>query len=230
MTAATLVVNAGSSSIKFALYGSARLDVLCNGNIDAIGTDAAFKVSGPCAAALSRARQLPVHGGHGVLTAWLLAAFRQWLPDVQITCAGHRVVHGGTRFDGPVRIDDGVLAELDKLVELAPGHEPHNIAAIRAVEVCWPGVTQVACFDTAFHRTRPPIAQLFGLPYALSDAGIVRYGFHGLSYEYIASVLPDYAGECANGNIIVAHLGNGASMCAMHNRRSVATTMGYTAL
>jgi acetate kinase len=230
MTAAILVLNAGSSSLKFALYGAAQLDVLCKGHIEAIGYDATFKASGPCAAAVSLARDLPVHGGHDELTTWLLGAFSQRLPDVQIVCAGHRVVHGGTRFNGPVRIDEGVLVELDKLVELAPGHEPHSIAAIRAVAASWPDVTQVACFDTAFHSTRPPIARVFGLPHALSEAGIVRYGFHGLSYEYIASVLPDVAGERANGKVIVAHLGNGASMCAMYNRHSVATTMGYTAL
>lgn len=230
MTRAILVLNAGSSSIKFALYEAVQLSLLCKGDIDAIGIEAKIKVTGSIAPALEAGTGLPIRGDHEAVTAWLLEALRTRLPDVQIAGAGHRVVHGGAHFAAPVRIDERVLAELDTLVELAPGHEPHNIAAIRAVADVWPQAPQVACFDTAFHRTQPRIAQLFGLPFAMSERGIVRYGFHGLSYEYIASVLPEFAGERANGKVIVAHLGNGASMCAMKARRSVATTMGYTAV
>jgi len=230
MTSAILVLNAGSSSIKFALYEAAQLGVLCKGDIDAIGIEATIKVTGSIAPPLEAGTGLPMRGDHEAVIAWLLGAIRTRLPDVQIAGAGHRVVHGGARFHTPVRIDERVLAQLDTLIELAPGHEPHNIAAIRAVADVWPQTPQVACFDTAFHRTQPLIAQLFGLPYAMSEAGIVRYGFHGLSYEYIASVLPEFAGARANGKVIVAHLGNGASMCAMNKRRSVATTMGYTAV
>jgi acetate kinase len=230
MTSLILVLNAGSSSIKFALYEARELGVVCNGAIDAIGIYATIKVEGPVGRSLISGTGLPVHGDHEAVTAWLLEALSTRLPDLHIAGAGHRVVHGGARFDAPVLIDGPVLAELDTLVELAPGHEPHNIAAIRAVADVWPQVPQVACFDTAFHRTQPKMAQLFGLPYAMSERGIVRYGFHGLSYQYIASVLPEYAGARANGKVIVAHLGNGASMCGMHNRRSIATTMGYTAV
>ena len=230
MTSAILVFNAGSSSIKFALYEAPGLEVLCQGGVDAIGNDAKLEVRGPLAPALTRATGPPAQGNHEAVTAWLLETLGTQPPDLHFAGAGHRVVHGGANFDAPVRIDERVLTELDTLVELAPGHEPHNIAAIRAVAAIWPQLPQVACFDTAFHRTQPMIAQLFGLPYALSEQGIVRYGFHGLSYEYIASVLPEHAGERAYGKVIVAHLGNGASMCAMNSRRSIATTMGYTAV
>ena len=144
---------------------------------------------------------------------------------------GHRVVHGGSAYTEPVLIDDTVLAALEALVPLAPLHEPHNIAAIRAVAAVAPDVPQVACFDTAFHHDAPPLAQEFGLPRALTAKGIRRYGFHGLSYEYIVSALPRVAPECAGKKkLIVAHLGNGASMCAIADGRSIASTMGFTAV
>jgi acetate kinase len=147
-----------------------------------------------------------------------------------IVAAGHRVVHGGTRYMAPIGITADVLRELEALVPLAPLHQPHNLAPIRALSELKPTLCQVACFDTAFHTTQPAVAQTFALPYALSEAGIKRYGFHGLSYEYVASVLGEYLGAAADGRVVVAHLGAGASMCAMHGRRSVATTMGFTAL
>ncbi len=144
--------------------------------------------------------------------------------------AGHRVVHGGTRFQAPVRIDDEVLAALAALVPLAPLHQPHNLAAIRALRAAAPDLAQIACFDTAFHRGVPDVAQAYALPPSITDRGVRRYGFHGLSYEYIASVLPQFDPIAAGGRTVVAHLGNGASMCAMRAGRSVATTMGFTAL
>jgi acetate kinase len=143
---------------------------------------------------------------------------------------GHRVVHGGERFSAPVLVDAAILDQIEQLVPLAPLHQPHNVAAIRAVGRVRPEVAQVACFDTAFHRTQPPIAQLYALPRDLSAEGIKRYGFHGLSYEHIASVLPGLAGDAARGRVVAAHLGNGCSLCAMRNGASVATTMGFTAL
>jgi acetate kinase len=141
-----------------------------------------------------------------------------------------RVVHGGARFTGPVLVTGGVVKELRALIPLAPLHQPYNVAAIEAVSVSLPDVPQVACFDTSFHRGRPEVTELVPLPKAIRDAGVQRYGFHGLSYEYIASVLPDVAPEIADGRVIVAHLGSGASLCAMKGRRSVDTTLGFTAL
>jgi acetate kinase len=161
---------------------------------------------------------------------WLLAELRERYPEARIVAAGHRVVHGGTRFDKPVRIDADVLAELDTLAVLAPSHQPAEIALIRDMQQLLPGVPQIACFDTAFHRTQPKLSQWFALPRALSESGIVRIGFHGLSYEYIASVLPHIAGAYPYGKTVVAHLGHGASVCAMRNLRSVSTSMGLTPL
>jgi acetate kinase len=141
---------------------------------------------------------------------------------------GHRVVHGGVEFASPARIDDAVLTALDRLVPLAPLHQPHNLAAIRAVSRMAPRLPQVACFDTAFHRTQPEVAQRFALPRRFTDEGVRRYGFHGLSYEYVASVLPRYDAAAAPGRTVVAHLGNGASLCALSGGRSIATTMSFT--
>ncbi|HVB15841.1 MAG TPA: acetate/propionate family kinase, partial [Stellaceae bacterium] len=148
----------------------------------------------------------------------------------RIVAAGHRVVHGGTSFTTPVLIDDGVLAELDRLIPLAPLHQPHNLAAIRTVARIRPDLPQVACFDTAFHRTAAPVAMRFALPREFEASGVRRYGFHGLSYEYIAGALTEIAPQIARVRVIVAHLGNGASLCAMHAGKSVDTTMGFTAL
>ncbi len=143
---------------------------------------------------------------------------------------GHRVVHGGARFASPTLVTDDVLAYLHRLVPLAPLHQPHNVAAIEAVAEQLPGVPQVACFDTAFHRGQPAVAELVPLPREIRRAGVQRYGFHGLSYEYIASVLPRVAPEIAGGRVIVAHLGSGASLCALKDRKSVDSTFGFTAL
>lgn len=149
---------------------------------------------------------------------------------MRIAVVGHRVVHGGTRFDEPVRIDAGVLAELEALAALAPAHQHAEIDLIRLVQDLLPDVPQVACFDTTFHRTQPELSQWFALPRTLSESGIVRIGFHGLSYEYIASVLPQIAGLHAYEKTVVAHLGHGASVCALHNLRSISTSMGFTPL
>jgi acetate kinase len=164
-----------------------------------------------------------------------LAALMRWLEghfqDHRLVAAGHRVVHGGSLYTAPVRIDASVTGELRRLIPLAPLHQPHNLAAIAALSKLHPALPQIACFDTAFHHTQTEVATAFALPRRLTAEGIRRYGFHGLSYEYIASVLPDILGPAeADGRVVVAHLGSGASMCAMHRRKSVTTTMGFTAL
>jgi acetate kinase len=151
-------------------------------------------------------------------------------PDLDLCAIGHRVVHGGAHHAKPAIVDEHLLAELERLTPFAPLHQPHNLAGIRAAMAAFPGVPQVACFDTAFHRTNPWVSDSFALPRALYDEGVRRYGFHGLSYDYIAGELARRAPHLAEGRVIVAHLGNGASMCALQNGRSMASTMGFTAL
>ncbi|MEE7448980.1 acetate kinase [Methylobacterium radiotolerans] len=228
MTPAILVLNAGSSSLKFALYAVGADTALCRGGVSGIGGETRIEVSGAETSFLGASPTI-AHADHATSVAWLLDALSR-APHLTLMAAGHRVVHGGPDFAEPVRVDGAVLAALERLVPLAPAHQPHNLAAIRAVTRAWPDLPQVACFDTAFHRTLDRLAQLFPIPRALTDAGIVRYGFHGLSYQHIAETLPRIAGERAEGRVIVAHLGHGASLCALKERRSVATTMGFTAL
>lgn len=162
----------------------------------------------------------------GALLAWIDAN----KDKLDLVAAGHRVVHGGDLFPGPVILTASVVDQLKTLSPLVPQHQPHNLAAIAALSKLHPKLPQVACFDTSFHHTRPEIATHYALPRALTADGIKSYGFHGLSYEYIASVLPQYLGEDANGHVVVAHLGHGCSMCAMRDRKSIATTMGFSAL
>jgi acetate kinase len=228
---AILVLNAGSSSLKFQLLAATPgLDRQVRGQIDGIGVRPRLHAS----------------GAHGVILVdrtWAAAelpnlpaateALRTWLSGlggVELRAVGHRVVHGGPDFDRPVRIDADVLARLTALEPLAPLHQPHNLAAIRVVAAIDPDLPQVACFDTAFHRGHPEHTDCYALPRAFYDEGIRRYGFHGLSYEYIASRLPELAPEIAGGRVIVAHLGSGASMCALADGRSIESTMGFTAL
>ncbi len=220
---AIIVLNAGSSSIKYAVYGPDH-SVVLDGQIDRIGL-------GPQHRSASNEQPLPVAdtATHAEILDWLTAHLAQACGDRAIIGAGHRVVHGGQLFDAPVRVTPKVIEQLTELAPLAPGHQPHNLAGIAALERRWPGLAQVACFDTAFHRTQSRVAQLFAIPRALSDDGVLRYGFHGLSYHYIATQLPTHLDK-PEGRVIVAHLGNGASMCAMQDRKSTATTMGYTAL
>ena len=233
MTDAILVLNAGSSSIKFALYpATGSGPPLISGKIEGIGRAPDF-----CAhdaqghdIAEDGLQEIEASAAHGELTVGLLDWVRHHHDGIDLVAAGHRVVHGGRLFAGPVMVNMQVLSELEELVPLAPLHQPHNLAAIRAISSWDPELPQVACFDTSFHRCQPRVAQLFGLPRQLSDEGIIKYGFHGLSYEYIASVLPDHIDRRADGRVIVAHLGNGASMCAMSRRQSIATSMGFTAL
>lgn len=230
VTRSILTLNVGSSSLKFALYDAASLEVLLKGAIEGIDLTPKLSLKGRRADEISAGLALPGLTDHVGLTQWLLSELEKRLTDVRIVAAGHRVVHGGQRYSAPVAVTADVLAYLDGLVSLAPGHEPYNLAAIRAVAEIWPGLPQIASFDTEFHRTQPRLEQLFAIPRELTEQGVIRYGFHGLSYEYIASALPGLAGETAQGRVIVAHLGNGASLCAMMGLKSVATTMSFTAL
>ncbi|HYM72279.1 MAG TPA: acetate/propionate family kinase [Stellaceae bacterium] len=223
-----LVINAGSSSIKFAVFqtGNDRSLVAgAHGQVEGIGTSARFEVVDARGGRLAE-RPMTANDHDAAISTickWFAAHVGAAFGGV-----GHRVVHGGREFSQPVLIDDRVIAELETLIPLAPLHQPHHIAAIRAVAAAAPQVPQVACFDTAFHQSQPAVAQQFALPRELTAKGIRRYGFHGLSYEYIVSALPQVAPECAQGRLVVAHLGNGASLCAIDKGRSVATTMGFT--
>jgi acetate kinase len=223
------VINAGSSSLKFSFYEGDRR--LISGQVEGIGAKHSVSAEGPDGEALPP----PQLGGNTpkapseVLPA-ILPWARERVGDRPLAALGHRVVHGGMRHTRPARVTPELVAELDALVPLAPLHEPHNLAPIKLAMRLNRDLPQVACFDTAFHRTAPEVEQAFALPYSLYEEGIRRYGFHGLSYEYISSVLPERAPEIAAGRVVVAHLGNGCSACAIRNRVSVATTMGFTAL
>jgi acetate kinase len=233
VTEYTLVLNVGSSSLKFCVYRrppAGAWDLDARGRIEGIGTSPRFSVKDAAGAVL-----VDQNVGQGVrdgraaldvLVGWLRAR----LGDARVVGVGHRVVHGGARFVRPVVVTPAILEEIRRLEPLAPLHQPHNLAAIEAVTHFLPGVPQVACFDTSFHRGQPAVAELVPLPKEIRDAGVQRYGFHGLSYEYIASVLPQIAPRVAGGRVIVAHLGSGASLCALRAGKSVDTSLGFTAL
>jgi len=236
MSQALLVINSGSSSVKFAVYDTApdaRLQRIANGRIEGIGTQPRLRVWDGGGSALEdrriRVSADPVQGPEEAFEQ-LLDWLGQHAQGRTLGAVGHRVVHGGTAFARPARITPDILAQLQSLSALAPLHQPHNLSAIHALATLLPGLPQVACFDTEFHTTQPWVAQAFALPRHITQAGVKRYGFHGLSYEYIASTLPAHLGPLADGRVVVAHLGNGASLCAMQARRSVASTMGFTAL
>ncbi|KYO52182.1 acetate/propionate family kinase [Tistrella mobilis] len=226
-----ITVNAGSSSLKFGVVRLSDMEEIGRAEVESIGT-----LRGPSAkgrgAHLEEIGQPPEGlADHAGLTAWALDRIAAVVHNLgEVAAVGHRVVHGGARFDAPVVVDDAVITALEGFVALAPNHQPHNLSGIAATRKLWPDLPQVACFDTAFHRSQPRIAQTMPIPRELSDEGVLRYGFHGLSYAHIAHVLPDHAGPRADGRVIVAHLGHGASLCGMLARRSVATTMGFTAL
>jgi len=234
LSGAILVLNAGSSSIKFALFADeqrvARQGLLCEGECAGLGHRVHFTAKDDAGASL-----VDDHLADGVGHEDVLAALLRWIGERfahdELLAAGHRVVHGGALYAGPVVIDENVVAELTRLVPLAPLHQPHHLAAIAALAKLHPALPQVACFDTSFHHTQPAVAAAFALPRELTETGVRRYGFHGLSYEYIAGILPEVVGAAAaEERVVVAHLGSGASMCAMKQRKSVVTTMGFTAL
>jgi acetate kinase len=229
-----LVVNAGSSSIKVALFAieaGRALRLTARGQIDGIGTQPRLRARDAQGATLadekfSAADVADVPAAMAKVGEWLRAHLAGAVP----VAVGHRVVHGGPAFAAPQRVDDAVLAELERLVPLAPLHQPSSLQPIRALQARFPRTPQVVCFDTAFHRAHPEVADRYALPDALYREGVRRYGFHGLSYEYIARTLPRVAPEIAQGSVVVAHRGSGASMCALQNGRSVDSTMGFTAL
>ena len=228
-----LVVNAGSSSVKFQIFsveGEGKLKRLIKGQMDGIGSRPRLRASGADSDPLAD-RAYPIESVPDVPAAMGIAG--GWLRDeLRITpmAVGHRVVHGGPDYDRPVLIDHGVVARLERFVSLAPLHQPHNLAPIRSLLANFPALPQVACFDTAFHRTHDAVADYYAIPYQLHAEGVRRYGFHGLSYEYVAKTLLQVAPETAKGRVIVAHLGSGASMCALKGGRSIESTMGFTAL
>ena len=229
-----LVVNAGSSSIKFAIYrAQARreLELSCSGQIEGIGSAPHLLVVDATGGVLAE-RHWGSEQPPGVED--LLHTLMQWIESHfgtgQLIAAGHRVALGGLEHSGPVRLSEAAVDRLRALAPLAPLHQPHNLEPIEAMWKLHPALAQVACFDTAFHRTMPPVAALYGLPRSLAATGARRYGFHGLSYEYIANKLPEVDPAAAGGRTVVAHLGSGASMCALSGGRSVATTMGFSPL
>jgi acetate kinase len=232
MADAVLTINAGSSSLKFSLYrvGDDKPALALDGQVEGIGTEPHMKASDADGRMLVDRRPDDAAMDHAACFRMVGDWLRGQLGDLHLVGVGHRVVHGGTAFTAPVRIDDAVLAKLEDLCPLAPLQQPHNLAGIRAVAAARPELPQVACFDTAFHRAHPDLADWYALPRRFHDDGIRRYGFHGLSYEYIAHALPSVAPELSDARVVVAHLGSGASKCAIRAGRSMDSTMGFTAL
>jgi len=233
MSDAILVLNAGSSSIKFSVFvqRNGGLDLALRGQVEGLYTSAHFVAKKADGAVISeKSWGDAVRLGHDGAIEHLRQFLRESRGTMTLVGVGHRVAHGGLKYFEPVRVDKKVLDELERLIPLVPLHQPHNLAPIKLMLERMPDVPQVASFDTGFHHTSPELAQMIALPKALTDAGVRRYGFHGLSYEYIASVLPERAPRAAGGKTVVLHLGNGSSMCALDTCKSVATTMGFSAL
>jgi acetate kinase len=230
------VINGGSSSIKFSLFDHVEAETLrliYTGQVDGIGVAPKFKAKNAVGDTIAE-KSWP--NDRGVNHESLMIHIIDWIRTqrqhlgLDLYGVGHRVVHGGNEYSSPVKVDDTVLKKLEAYIPLAPLHQPHNLNPIRTVAQLGGDIPQVACFDTAFHATNPPEAQLFALPRELSQEGVRRYGFHGLSYEYIARKLPEFDPQAASGRVVVAHLGSGASMCALLNGQSIASTMGFTAI
>ncbi len=230
------VVNSGSSSIKFSVFDNVEAEtprLVFGGQVEGIGVAPRFRAKNGQGETIEAQEwentpDVDHESLMGFITGWIREN-RQRL-GLSLMGVGHRVVHGGEVYTSPVRVDEGVLAALEKFIPLAPLHQPHNLRPIRAIAKLDPNIPQVACFDTAFHRTNPPVAQLFALPRHMTAEGIRRYGFHGLSYEYIARRLRVLSPEAAKGRVVVAHLGSGASMCALRDGQSIASTMGFSAM
>ena len=227
-----LTLNVGSSSIKFALFAADTLQLMLSGQLTAIGGEARFEATS------HRGQQRFNHdwagskglANHAAAIGWLVEWFGEQMADTEVVAVGHRVVHGGTWFDSPVAVTPEVMVKLRELEPLAPLHQPHNLAGIEAARVAFTDAIHVACFDTAFHCHQPFVKDCFALPRKYYEQGVRRYGFHGLSYEFIAHHLQTDFPLQAVGRVVVAHLGNGASMCAMLNGHSIASTMGFSAL
>lgn len=234
MTPLLLVINAGSSSLKFQVFeqdSPRTIAKVMGGQISGVGTDRPhFKVTDDqqiqrVNRALEPAQVADPAAALAILLGWL----DEQLPSTPVA-VGHRIVHGGTEFSGSVVLDDDIIAQLEALVSLAPLHQPHNLAPVHSIARQWPGVLQVGCFDTAFHRNHSPVTERFALPERFYEQGVRRYGFHGLSYHYIADTMKRYYPELAQGRVVVAHLGSGASACGLLKGVSVESTMGFTAL
>jgi acetate kinase len=234
MTPVLIVLNAGSSSLKFQVFAmpdEAEPRLVWKGLYEGLGGDAHFIVRDTNGAILDQSSwNSGEEIGHEESLMHLIAWLREHQDGRKLVAIGHRVVHGGAAFSSPVLVDESVLQSLEALVPLAPLHQPHNLEPVRIVRRRLPGMPQVACFDTAFHQSQSDIATMFALPREMRERGVRRYGFHGLSYDYIASVLKHYDPRLAEGRVIVAHLGNGASLCALQGGISIATTMGFSAL
>jgi acetate kinase len=231
MSRSIAVINAGSSSVKFALYDTEMAE-RCSfrGQVEGIGVKPRLKVA-DADGCVVEGRDLAAQGfDHGAAMREIIATGRALLKGGTVAAFGHRVVHGGVKYDAPVRVTEAVLNDLVKLEPLAPLHQPHNLAPIHAILRAAPEVPQIACFDTAFHRTQSALAQAFALPRRFAEEGVRRYGFHGLSYEFLTSRLKELAPDLADKRIVFAHLGNGASLCAVKDGRSIASTMGFTAV
>ena len=227
-----LVLNAGSSSIKFSLFAERgdQVDLKLRGQIEGLYSSPRFVAKDAAGTEIGAHKWgKGTRLGHDGAVDYLIEFLRGQRHDNRLVALGHRVVHGGLEFSHPTLVSAQVLAKLEKFIPLAPLHQPHNLVPIRIAAQRLPELPQVACFDTAFHTSQPEIAQAFALPSAITERGVRRYGFHGLSYEYIAGVLPHFEPKAAAGRVVVAHLGNGASMCALRGCKSVASTMGFTA-
>jgi acetate kinase len=233
MAEAILVLNAGSSSLKFSVFlaRGARLDLWLRGHAEGLYTAPRFVAKTATGDSVSDRVWKPGEAvGHAGAISHLIDFLRSSRGDHRLVAVGHRVVHGGVEFSEPIRMTPALVKALEKLVPLAPLHQPHNLGPIRYLLEQMPALPEVACFDTAFHRAQPELAQAFALPQEITQRGVRRYGFHGLSYEYIADALPGVDASAAKGKVVVAHLGNGASLCALQGGRSVASTMGFTAV
>lgn len=224
------VINAGSSSIKFALHAVPGAALLFRGQVESIGIAPRLKVRNAAGTTVAEWNWPSTGFDHQVATREIVRTANDLLGSSKVVAVGHRVVHGGLQYAAPVAVDAATLAELERFIPLAPLHQPHNLAPIRAISEHAPHLPQVACFDTAFHRGHAATVQSFALPRSYFAEGVRRYGFHGLSYEFVAGEMRRVAPGIADARLIIAHLGNGASLCAVHNGRSIASTMGFTAV
>ena len=229
MAEVLLVINTGSSSIKFSIFACQKtLNLLYHGEIESISDSPYLTILDANHAQIVE-QKISSKGTEAGLRAFF-NWFERLSDSIKLKAVGHRVVHGGTYFVQPTLVTDEAVKKIASLIPFCPFHEPQSLEAIKSIKMIYPDIPQVVCFDTTFHRSQEYLATLFAIPRKLTDEGLIRYGFHGISYEYIASVITQYIGDIGNKRIIVAHLGSGASMCAMHQRKSVATSMGLTAL
>ena len=231
MKGSVLTLNAGSSSLKIALFPPGDEAAIATGSAERIGGDCALTIKDASGALIAERGGDAFHGAtHETVLRQFLLLLQQAGLVQNLAAIGHRVVHGGTDFIAPILVDDAILNQLAALEPLAPLHQPHNLAGIRAARVAFPEALQIACFDTAFHRNHPFVNDCFALPLSLYDEGIRRYGFHGLSYDYVTQTLAALRPELHAGRVIICHLGNGASACAIRDGQSIASTMGFSAL